>query len=236
MSKETSLKVSDPEADAETICLIQDFNTLLHKLEMYLKSNIKLVDQLAWLDYALIPQLPIYRDSEYQKKTDLLSNVMLLISAHCSFFNYELLKQVFEYLQYKDGKELMQIYEENFCSYVKQRCVYMLPSNLMVAQNDKTSCKVKVELDSSFRKCRQVYLKILQRDISKILKVEVVQLVVAGIEFSSIYIIFHLLKELLDSVFRLSNEQLQQIVQLQYENAKIYSLTCNEFFYDLKGK
>ncbi len=231
MSKEISC------LDAETIRLIQEFNTLLHKLEMYLKSNIKLVDQLAWLYNALIQQPPIYRDSEYQNKTDLLSNVMLLISSHCSFFNYELLKQVFECLQYKDGKELMRIYEENFFSYVEQRCVYMLPPTpIMVAQNDKTSCKVKVELDSSFRKCRQVYLKILQRDISKILKVEVVQLVVAGIEFSSIYIIFHLLKELLDSVFRLSNEQLQQIVQLQYENAKIYSLTCSEFFYDLKGK
>ncbi len=232
---DVSKELSHSEPDIESINMITEFRRILSYLDLYLNAHAHLVDRLAYLDCTLIPMPPIFKASkDHDKISDPLSNVMLLISKHSSFFNYELVKEVFEKLQDEVGKEKIKVYEQRFESYLRKRCIYVMPSAEMEAPNNFQ--EVKVELDISFRNCRQVYLKKLQQEISKLLNVEIVQLVVAGIRVSSIHIIFHLLKVLVDSVFPLSDEQIYQITKLEYENADIYSLTCDEFCYDLKGK
>ena len=232
---DVSKELSHSEPDIESINMMIEFRSILSYLDLYLYAHADLVDRLAYLDYTLFPMPAIFETSkDHDKISDSLPSMMLLISKHSSFFNYELVKEVFEKLQDEEGKTKMKVYEQRFESYLRKRCIYVMPSAEMEAPNNFQ--EVKVELDISFRNCRQVYLKKLQQEISKLLNVEIVQLVVAGIRVSSIHIIFHLLKVLVDSVFPLSDEQIYQITKLKYENADIYSLTCNEFCYDLKGK
>jgi len=149
------------------------------------------------------------------------SSLMEVIVDYCSFFNFDLLENIFHVLDFEEGKELMKAYKKKFNAYVKSLEVTDCPCNLGILSSDVAS--VTVLLDEGFRECELFYLDVLKEDISKILGIKKELLIVHKIFPGSVFVVFHMPISTWREV-DLSDEMIESFKKLAYRNSHVIAV------------
>ena len=194
--------------------VIQDIKWILQ-----LKSKIKTVCK----SYHGILSSPI--ETELNE-----ANIMQIIIQYCSFLNYELLETIIDTINFEEGKKLMKSYTEEFMVYARNR-VIECPTCLRKAESKECCCYVF--LDECFKDYQQIYLRMLKRDISNILKRDIKHFFVHGVCTGSVVVIFHLIMVEISEIFPLHDEQIHSLKTLSYEGAKILEIICGFYDYNI---
>ena len=223
MQREAELK-SDSN---EMICKFNKIRTGLHSFIVDTAVNI---NNLKWILQDFKHCGTIRKTSNSEDVTENYMNVSELftvISNYSSFFNYNLVEDIIKILKYEEGKILMEKYKQDFADYVKRR-VTDCPSGIGM-KGTKHVC-IQVQLDESFADCRLEHILTLGKDICKILGIKFYKLQVEGAKPGSVCIVFHLVAE---DVFPLSEKQLHEFETLRYMKAKILSISCGSYIYEI---
>ena len=136
---------------------IEDENVSIKKIKIALKG---------------VTRLPtIYKDDEIiTYYVDDVSDIILLIRSHCTYFNFRLLEKLIVVIKYSAGKHMMEKYKNDFCEYVQAIALSQAPhGGTGMDSDDEYTC---VYLDESFKSCRPLYIDILKADICKILRIK----------------------------------------------------------------
>ena len=166
---------------------------------------------------------PIFEDYDEIKYVDIkntkkLSDMLIVIRTHCTFFNFKLLENLITLIKYSDGKHMMEEYKKDFREYAKAISVSEIPHGIgMDSEDCKCFC---VKLDESFKSCRAMYIEVLKADLCKILKIKKECLYIANINEGSIRIIFQV-TEAIRNEFPLREESIKALSNLVYEKARI---------------
>ena len=188
---------------------VEDENVNIKKLKSGLKGKVR--------------QPTIYEDDEivtYKdiNRTEDISDIILAIRSHCTFFNFKLLENLIKLIKYGDGEHMIEEYKKEFCEYAQRIVVSEIPQGIGVDSEDcECFC---VELDESFKSCRAMYIDILKGDLCKILRIKEECLNIAIANDSCICIIFQVTVSIRNS-FPLTEESIKALSSLDYENAKI---------------
>ena len=208
-------------------------SNILVKYSTFIKDSNADIDDLIGIlqTYSMIA--PIYeKDSHLQTtlKNDGVTTIpkyMRVIGCYTSFFNFELLQSMFDYLNYEEGKSSLKAYEKEFAEYAKRRIVPHCPSG--VGMKDVDHVCVDVKLDDAYEGCKTEHIKVLQKDIGRILKVKVESLPFDRVVPGCISVIFHLPVALKDEKFPLSLEQIKALQQLRYNEARVLRISCGDY-------
>ena len=189
----------------------------------YVEDNNVSISKLKFALKGVIRQPTIYEDDEAFTQDDVikfkdLSDTLLVIRSHCSFFNFRLLEKLIVLIKYSDGEHMMEEYKKYFSEYAQAISVSQIPHGIGI---DRENCEYFcVKLDESFRSCRAMYIDILKEDLCKILKIKEQCLHIANINEGSIRIIFQV-TETIRNEFPLREESIKALSNLVYEKAKI---------------
>ena len=189
------------------------FTQVLLGFHKYLSENNVVLEQLRIVLTSHIQNQPIDKHTseatweEVQGVQD-ASKMVGIVQKYCSFYNFEFLEYLMDITGYIAGQRLMAIYKEDFANYVKAIAV-------------QEGMLFSVELDESYKNCRQFYLDVLRRDLCHILRVGKEFLRIHGVVKGSVRVIFHLPILFKDIVFPLTEENTQAFRCLNYEGAQV---------------
>ena len=219
--------------------MILEFSNILVKYSNYIKDSKIDIDELTWIIQSSSKVSTIYKKDERiqttvnnMETTCSVPKYMRIISCYCSFFNFELLKVTFDSIDYKEGKLSLSKYKNRFDKYVERRVIHC-PSGL--GMKDMEHTLVSIKLDDTFKGCRGKHILTLQRDICEILKVEVHIMPFEGVEWGCICIVFHL-PLALKKMFPLSLIQIDALKLLHYNEARVLSISCDDYFYEVNNE
>ena len=183
----------------------------------------------------IIRQPTIYVDDEFVTykdiiKTDDISDIILVIRSHCTFFNFKLLEKLIVLINYSAGKLLMEEYKKDFREYAQAIVVSEIPHGIGMDSEDCDYFGVK--LTESFRSCRAMYIDILKADLCKILQIKEECLYIANTNDGCICIIFQVTVSIRNE-FPLTEESIKALSSLVYENAIILRVGYHGKVYDI---
>ena len=147
------------------------------------------------------------------------SKMVCIVLKYCSFFNYKFLENLMNITEYKAGQHLMAKYKEDFANYVNEIAVNENPDG--TGMHGQEGILFSVELDESFKYCRQFYLDVLTLDLCDILGVRKEFLHIRRVVKGCVRVIFHLPILFKDMVFPLTEENTQAFRCLNYEGAQV---------------
>jgi len=219
------------ELQAQTIEIFEDFQKILVELNKYIETNSHAIQKLKWLlkSQKRIPSIS-EKDDHSSMDFSTTPNIMEFLVTHCSFFNYELLDNAVNVIDFKEGKEMLQSHKEHFKAYI-QNLVIECPTCLGKSDGDQCCCYVF--LDDTFKDYKQVYLKKLHHDISKILNRNIEDIRVHGVYPGSVIVLFRFSTSLVNKIFPLSKENIQMLKEIKYEDARILKIICGLHSYTL---
>ena len=214
------------ELERQTIEISNKFKKILVELFKFIESNGSARSKLKWFmsSQKCIPSIYCKSNKDYDSLDFSNSvDIMEVLVDHCSFFNYEMLDDAVNVVDFKKGKEMLQLHKENFKAYTQNR-VMECPTSLGKTNSDQRCCYVF--LDDNFKYYKQVYLKQLHHDISKILNRSIKDVRVGGVYTGSVVVILHLSASLVNEVFPLTQEKVELIKNIDYEGAHILKILC----------
>ena len=206
-----------------TYSISQKFDELLTSFWAYVEDENIDLDIIKSGLMGVIRLPPIFEDYEEIKYVDIkntkkLSDMLIVIRTHCTFFNFKLLENLITLIKYSAGKHMMEEYKKDFFEYAQAILVSEIPHGIGMDREDCDYFCVK--LDESFKSCRAMYIDILKVDLCKILKIKKECLYIANINEGSIRIIFQV-TETIRNEFPLREESIKALSNLFYEKAKI---------------
>ena len=221
-----------PEVKADTNEIISHYFRICDGLYKWIRSNNNHIEELKdviqrWLDIGIIK----IQDSNVAK-TDIddmqsLHEVWRTFSNYHSFFNFGIVEQAIDIMDYKEGKDNIENYKTVFSNYLKRK-VTQCPSSIgMKGNNHKV---IKVKLDNAFSGCRMEHLQLLGKEICRVLGVKE-KIQVEGVIKGSYYVTFHLLKSVVPHGFYLVDSQLETLKDFRCLTAKILSIECGSVKY-----
>lgn len=219
------------ELEIQSYDMMKEFTIVLTELKEYLSSSSEeAFDNIDWI-LDVNKKKTIFNIS--QPDVESKRNVAKIIGKICcysSFFNYEIVERIINAINFENGKIMMSYYKEKFRKYAMNR-VIECPTCLK--KSDSSECHCYIFLDDSFKDCRQIYLTILKKDISTILKKDIKHFSFHGVSPNSVIVIFQLNMLKIDEVFPLSDEELSSLKKLSYNGAKICQISCGFFEYKI---
>ena len=214
-----------------------EITTGLYKFISNCKPLLKKIKNLiqSWIKYGTIDEDDPHTD--VTKKTIRAINdddeLWDIFSSYFSFFNFKLVEQALDIVNYEVGKDRMEIYKQEFNCYLKRR-VTQCPSGIGMKGEDHVT--LLVELDNAFADCRIEHLLLLGDDICNIMNFKADKLQIEGISKGCICVAFHLHKsEILQGSFLLC-QQIELLQKLRYMSAKILKVKCNGVCYLINGE
>ncbi len=226
------------ELQKDTIKIIDEFSQIRDGLHKHIKSNTEAIDDLRWTLKDWLHCGTIEKNDRFQNVTrDALedfnfSRLWCIFSSYCSFFNFRLLERVISNTDYERGMLMIDKYKTKFADYVKRRLT-QCPSN--IGMKGKDHIELFVKLDKPYANCRMEHLKKLGEDICEILKAEPEKLQLEGVQNGCICVTFHLHKSAIPDGFSLTRQQIQQLISLRYDTAKILKLVCGREHYPINA-
>ena len=200
---------------------VEDENVDIKKLKIGLKGVVR--------------QPTIYVDDktatcEDINETNNISDVILVIRSHCTFFNFKLLEKLIKLIKYRAGEHMMEEYKKDFCEYAQAILVSEIPHGIGVDSEDcECFC---VELDESFKSCRAMYIDILKADLCKILHIKEECLNIAIANKGSLRVVLQVTVSIRNE-FPLTEESIKALSNLVYENAKILKVGYDGKVYEI---
>ena len=205
-----------------SICAyVEDENVSIKKLKIGLKGIIR--QPTIYVD----DQIVTYEDII---NTDDISDIILAIRSHCTFFNFKLLEKLIVLINYSAGKHLMKKYKKDFCEYAQAIVVSEIPHGIGMDSEDCDYFGVK--LTESFKSCRAMYIDILKADLCQILQIKEECLYIANTNDGCICIAFQVTVSIRNE-FPLTEESIKALSSLVYENAKIIRVGYDGKVYDI---
>lgn len=236
-----TVKVHLNKLDLQSVEMMREFNKIKNEFVKLLSSQEHLIPKLHSFisPYRKLPT--IYENDPEQStirrdlsKAKSVNQYMDIINSYCSFFNYKFLKELFNFLEYKEGKKNIELYESEFAIYLSKRKTTNCPAGIGMKGSDHTIFTIK--LDNLYKDCDGLYIEELQKDICKILQLRSEQLQLEKVTQGCICVVFHLLKNMKHVVFPLSQRQLEELRSLDYFGASILQISCEYFVYNIEGK
>ena len=151
-----------------------------------------------------------------------------IFSSYFSFFNFKLVEQAIDIMNYEAGEAKMKSYKQEFNWYLKRR-VTQCPSGIGMKGEDHVT--LFVELDDAFADCRIEHLLQLGDDICNIMDFKADKLQIEGVNKGCICVAFHLHKSEIPQGFFLLCQQVELLQKLEYMAAKIMKVKCNGVCY-----
>ena len=157
-----------------TNSISEKFDQLLTSFGAYVDENIDL-DVIKSTLMGVIRYPTIFEDYEEIKYVDIKnatkwSDILIVIRAHCTFFNFKLLESLITLIKYSAGEHMMEEYKKDFIEYAQAITVSEIPHGIGMGREDCEYFCVK--LDESFNSCRAMYIEILKADLCKLLKIK----------------------------------------------------------------
>ena len=209
-----------------------EITTGLYKFISNCKPLLKKIKNLiqSWIKYGTIDEDDPHTD--VTKKTIRAINdddeLWDIFSSYFSFFNFKLVEQAMDIVNYEVGKDRMEIYKQEFNCYLKRR-VTQCPSG--IGMKGENHVNLLVELDDAFADCRIEHLLQLGDDICNIMNFKADKLQIEGVNKGCICVAFHLHKSEVPQGFFLLCQQIELLQKLRYMAAKILKVKCNGVCY-----
>ncbi len=211
--------------------LNEEYCDILDELYEFIQNNEGVVIDLRSVVQEWLPCGTVWKDDRYHKinKDKLedfdLRELWTIFLSYCSFFNFKLLERVIRRIGFEKGKGMMEGYRDRFTSYI-QNIVTKCPSG--IGMKGENHVKLLVKLDEYFENCNMDKLKLLGRDICRIIKADPEKLQVEKVEMGCVCVTFHLHMSAIPDGFWLTEDEITQFRSLQYMNAKILKLQCGD--------
>ena len=158
---------------------------------------------------------------------------MCLITSYSSFFNFKLVEDIIDLIDYAEGKRLIEEYKGEFAVYVKRR-VTQCPSEIGMKGSGHVC--FMVHLDKTYMHCRMVHLITLRDDVCEILHIKQDFLQIEGVEPGSISVVFHLFKHLMENIFPFTSDEICQLRLLcNGYGAKIMRVKCEGYLFEINN-
>ena len=220
------------DLEVETIEMHDKFRKVLNTLFDFVKANSFAKDRIQWVLKNQRPIKGILKSNiDHNPNFSTEGGIMECITHYSSFFNFKLVEDAINAIDFEEGKKILETYKKSFKVYAQNRvieCPTCLGKNI---EGDHCCCYVF--LDENFEHYRQVYLKILQHDISRIFGRDILH--IHGVVPGSIAVIFHIPASLTDDIFPLSDEKIQLLKDLIYGNSRIQKLICGFYSYTINS-
>ena len=212
--------------------MIYKFGRILTKFNKFLKVNNVDIDDLK-LALQIRTGISAMSKDEIERPTikkDLMkanniAKLMLIVSNYCSFFNYTLLYDLFEHVDYEEGKYFLDEYKLDFKRYAEQRVIYC-PYGIKSESSE--TAKVIFSLDEKFKDCKIIHISRLQDDLGNIFHLDITSIFVSGVKPGSVSITFLLPLRFQERFTSFSSKQIQQLKELKYEESGILTINCGE--------
>ena len=184
----------------------------------------------SWINYRTIEEDDLYKDVTNKMVKAVNDNDELwdIFSIYFSFFNFKLVEQAIDILNYEAGEAKMKSYKQEFNCYLKKR-VTQCPSGIGMKREDHVT--LLVELHDAFADCRIEHLLQLGNDICSIMNFKPDKLQIAGMNKGCICVAFHLHKREIPQGFFLLYQQIELLQNLRYMAAKVIKVKCNGVYY-----
>ncbi len=193
------------------------------ELYEYLNENRLKMKKIKWL-LKNASKLPEICEKDFDCSSSIsmedVSGYMDIIESYSSFYNFSLVENIIEALQFNAGIELIRIYKKEFSVYIKQLPISKVPSNIGIKSSACTSISVK--LDEGFKKCNSYYLDVLKTDISKILEVDANKLYLEGISDGCVCVTYHLVSN--NNKVNVTEEMIISLKDLKYKDFTVLQL------------
>ena len=210
--------------------MVLKFFKICKGLRHFILTNSVNIEELKWIlqhciSYETIKETDCHRSltSDDIKNEQDIAKLMGYISSFSSFFNFKLVEEVIDVVGYEEGKQMIEQYKKDFENYLKGR-VTQCPTG-MGPKGDQY-VRFSVQLDNTYKECRMAHLFTLQEDICEILQIKTHCLLVEGLEPGSIWVVFYVLKQLVQHIFPLTEYKIILLSQLRYLKAKILTINC----------
>ncbi len=199
---QTHVVVSQPTVPTKSMCqfksasmnMIEKFNDMTSKILQHLQAKPEGIQilKLSLHKYLACETIDINNCHRCLTSDDInnqndIYTLMAYISGFSSFFNFKVVEDAIRSINHGELNLMLDEYKKKFKEYLDLR-VTECPSEL--SSGDQCHKCFKVQLDDTFKNCRQEYLLKLQHDICEILNIEPKCLEIEGIEQGSIWIIF----------------------------------------------
>lgn len=140
-----------------------------------------------------------------------IDDIQCVVTKYSSFFNYHIVEQIVKTLGTPDDKRELEKYECAFKEYAKRK-VYECPSELGTA-DDTTQVKIFIKLDDSYDKCSLSHLKLFTGKLSEVFSLQGGVLQLVTVNLGCFELIFQVPLLLQDTIFPLSIEQEEMLMQ-----------------------
>lgn len=220
---------------AETRNIVKRFSAIPTDFCYFLMDQPKLQIKVLLKLKALSSIPSIYKKDDVlhvvsEETIFVISNIL---ENHCSFFNYDLLEDIFTLLNYQEGLEALRQHEEKLTEYAARRITHF-PSGVGI-QNSENYVIVAVKLDDIYDGCRIFHLINFHRKLSQLLKVCLSEFVLDGLKGGCILVEFHLLENMVETIFPLSKKMRVKLLELNCCTAKITEISCGKYYCKLKS-
>ncbi len=217
--------------------MIIDFGRLCRKLASFIQGSDTNIEKIKWLLKDYISCRTIQENDchssltsrDIQNENDVIK-LMNYVTSFSSFFNFNLVEDLIDEINFEEGRLLLKEYKKKFEKYLNGRVIKCPPG---LAGEKEGYVRFMVQLDDTFKECRMAHLLTLKDDICEILQIDKNCLILDGIESGSIWIIFYLLKEVVPIVFPLKYDQIVRLSKIRYEKATLFNITCAGYCVDI---
>ena len=151
-----------------------------------------------------------------------------IFSSYFSFFNFKLVEQAIDIMNYEAEEVKMKSYKQEFNCYLKKKVTHC-PSG--IGMKGENHVILLVELDDAFADCRIEHLLQLGDDICRIMNFKADKLQIEGVNKGCICVAFHLHKSEIPQGVILLYQQIELLQKLTYMSAKVMKVKCNGVYY-----
>ena len=214
-----------------SVTMINKFMNILKSLKKFIVIQNIEIEKIKWLIKPRLCLDPIFEGSSKYEMSDIdqlsdISKFMCIIEDYCSFFNYDVLEDLINDLDYEHGITLMKDYKKDFSEYIKSLIVSECPSNLGIQSMSIPTFSVK--LDKVFEKCTGEYLEKLKDDIQKILG-DKRKIILHRLSEGCICVTFQLLISSWKSL-NVTDELISSFKSLTYQGSRIISIELTDAY------
>ncbi len=203
------------------IFLFDQPNSVLFKIQVILSTILKLPT--------------IYKSDQnialHIKDVLTIQDLANILNQYSSFFNYHILENVFKKIDYQNGMKALEQYKIELLEYAKRRISHF-PSGVGF-QNSQHYVVVAFKLDDMYEGCDISHLLNFHQELCEQLKLSLGEFTLDGLKPGCIQIIFHLLKNLSEKIFPLSNYEMLSLSMLRCQKSRIIKVICGEYDYEL---
>jgi len=218
--------------------MIFKFSEIKRNFRLFMKQKEKagIIEKIksALIDFLQIPPLRT-EDKSFSLQESLnnateVCHINSILSKYCSFYNYQILENIFIEIEYKDGIDALKKHKENLTKYAAAR-IYHFPSGLGIC--NRNHAIIAVKLDTIYEQTLIVHLLTFHKNLCELLSAELDQCPLDGLKPGCICVTIHLLDHLVKKIFPLSEDQQEELKMLTCNRSKIRSLTCESFRYHI---